>query len=127
MTGAGGYGEGTAAWHWASVEIPQQTGAVLWPCVLLPSSFLLGVELDSCSLRSGEKRYGTRTFQIPWKTGQLVEENYQVGVTTVRDYLREKRRQKAEVYVPLVHRPGEEGQVDFFEVTVEESGELRKA
>ena len=58
---------------------------------------------------------------------QLVEENYQVGVTTVRDYLREKRRQKAEVYVPLVHRPGEEGQVDFFEVTVEESGELRKA
>jgi len=53
---------------------------------------------------------------------QLVGENYQVGVTTVRDYLREKRRQKAEVYVPLVHRPGEEGQVDFFEVTVEESG-----
>ncbi|MBT9161079.1 MAG: hypothetical protein DDT26_02378 [Dehalococcoidia bacterium] len=58
---------------------------------------------------------------------QLVEENHQVGITTVREYLREKRRQKAEVYVPLVHRPGEEGQVDFFEVTVEESGELRKA
>ena len=58
---------------------------------------------------------------------QLVEENHQVGVTTVREYLREKRRQKAEVYVPLVHRPGEEGQVDFFEVTVEESGEFRKA
>ena len=58
---------------------------------------------------------------------QLIEDHYQVGITTVRDYLREKRRQKAEVYVPLVHRPGEEGQVDFFEVTVEESGELRKA
>ena len=57
---------------------------------------------------------------------QLVEEHYQVGITVVRDYLREKRRQAAEVYVPLVHRAGEEGQFDFFEVTVEESGEFRK-
>src|SRR5215203_1865034 len=57
---------------------------------------------------------------------QLVEEGYQVGITTVRDYLREKRRQKAEVFIPLVHRPGEEAQVDFFEVTVEEDGGLRK-
>jgi transposase len=58
---------------------------------------------------------------------QLVEEGYKVGITTVRDYLREKRRQKAEVFIPLVHRPGEEAQVDFFEVTVEEGGETRKA
>ena len=57
---------------------------------------------------------------------QLVEEGYEVGTTTVRDYLREKRRQKAEVFIPLVHRPGEEAQVDFFEVTVEEDGEQRK-
>ena len=53
---------------------------------------------------------------------QLVEEHYQVGITTVRDYLQEKRRRSAEVYIPLVHRPGDEGQFDFFEVTVEESG-----
>jgi transposase len=46
---------------------------------------------------------------------------------TVRDYLREKRRREAEVFVPLIHRPGEEAQVDFFEVTVEEDGEFRKA
>ena len=57
---------------------------------------------------------------------QLSEDHYQVGITTVRDYLRERRRQAAEVYIPLVHRPGEEGQCDFFEVTVEESGELRR-
>jgi transposase len=55
---------------------------------------------------------------------QLVEDHYQVGITTVRDYLQEKRRRSAEVYIPLVHRPGDEGQMDFFEVTVEESGEL---
>ena len=58
---------------------------------------------------------------------QLVEEGYEVGITTVRNYLREKRRSEAEVFVPLVHRPGDEAQVDFFEVTVEEGVVLRKA
>ena len=58
---------------------------------------------------------------------QLVEEGYEVGITTVRDYLRERRRKRAEVFVPLVHRPGEEAQVDFFQVTVEEGGQRRKA
>ena len=48
-------------------------------------------------------------------------------MTLVRDYLREWRRQRAEVFVPLVHRPGDEAQVDFFEVTVEVGGERRKA
>ena len=48
-------------------------------------------------------------------------------MTTVRDYLREKRREKAEVFIPLIHRPADEAQVDFFEVTVEEAGEFRKA
>jgi transposase len=58
---------------------------------------------------------------------QLLEEGYEVGVTTVRNYLREKRRKEAEVYIPLIHRPGEEAQADFFEVTIEEDGEFRKA
>lgn len=58
---------------------------------------------------------------------QLREEGYAVGITLVRDYLREWRRRQAEVYVPLAYRPGELGQVDFFEVTVEEDGRRRKA
>lgn len=58
---------------------------------------------------------------------QLLEEGYQTGITVVRDYLREKRRRSAEVFIPLVHRPGDEGQVDFFEVTVDMDGELRRA
>ena len=58
---------------------------------------------------------------------QLREDGFEVGITTVRDYLREKRRQSAEVYIPLVYRPGDEGQFDFFEVTVEEKGQLRHA
>lgn len=58
---------------------------------------------------------------------QLLKENYQVGITVVRDYLREKRRRTAEVFIPLVHHPGEEGQFDFFDVDVEEDGVFRKA
>ena len=56
-----------------------------------------------------------------------LREKAEVGETLVRDYLREWRRRRAEVYVPLVHRPGDEAQVDFFEVTVEVGGERRKA
>jgi transposase len=58
---------------------------------------------------------------------QLLAEGYQVGKTVVCDYLRERRRQRAEVYIPLVHRPGEEAQVDFFEVVVEMGGQWLKA
>ena len=58
---------------------------------------------------------------------QLIEEGYQTGITVVRDYLCEKRRRAAEVFIPLVHHPGEEGQFDFFDVTVEEDGVFHKA
>lgn len=57
----------------------------------------------------------------------LVAEGFDVGLTVVRDYLRELKRQNAEVYVPLVHRPGDSAQVDFFEVTVEIEGVQQKA
>ncbi len=57
---------------------------------------------------------------------QLVEEGVEVGITTVRRVLAERRRRQAEVYIPLVHRPGEEAQVDFFTVTVEEGGVRRE-
>ena len=57
---------------------------------------------------------------------QLRTEGYRIGRTLVGDYWRERRRQRAEVYVPLIHRPGE-AQIDFFEVVVEVGGERRKA
>jgi transposase len=79
--------------------------------------------LEEWSVRTTAKQRitGSRVYR------QLVEEGFEIGVTTVRGYLREKRRQAAEVYIPLVHRPGDEAQVDFFEVTVDVNGERRKA
>ena len=58
---------------------------------------------------------------------QLVEEGVSISERAVRKFLAEKRRQAAEVYIPLVHRPGEEAQVDFFEVTVDVGGVRSKA
>jgi len=76
------------------------------------------------------KEWSHRTTQKQRITGSrlheaLVEEDMDVGVTVVRDYLRELRRQKSEVHVPLVHRAGDEAQVDFFVVTVDVDGERR--
>ncbi len=58
---------------------------------------------------------------------QLIEEGDEVSERTVQRYLREKKRQAAEVYIPLVHRAGDAAQVDFFDVTVDENGIRRKA
>lgn len=100
-----------------------------------------GLRKPACRRRPKMEEVGPRMDEIleEWKgrtnrkqrlTGtrlqaQLVAEGYAVGSTTVRAYLAEKRRQAAEVYIPLVHRPGESAQVDFFEVTVDLAGERR--
>lgn len=79
--------------------------------------------MDEWSSRTTRKQRitGTRLHR------QLIEEDFEVGVTTVRRWLREYRRERAEAYIPLVHRPGEEAQVDFFEVTVDVEGFRRTA
>jgi transposase len=56
---------------------------------------------------------------------QLRREGFDVGVTLVREYLAERRRAHAEVFVPLEHQPGDEAQVDFFEVTIDVGRERR--
>ena len=70
---------------------------------------------------------GKHRLTAPRLHRQLREEGIEVGERTVRRYLAERRRRDAEVYIPLVHRPGDEAQVDFFEVTVDEGGVRRKA
>ena len=78
--------------------------------------------LDWASRTTAKQRMtGTRLHR------ELTDEGLSVGVSLVRDYLREQRRQVAEVYIPLIHRPGDEAQVDFFEDVVEVDGERRKA
>jgi transposase len=56
---------------------------------------------------------------------QLREEGFEVGKTTVYKLLRQHRRQRLEVFIPLLYQPGEVAQVDFFEVTVDLAGVRR--
>lgn len=58
---------------------------------------------------------------------QLVPGLHEVGRTTVQSAWAEFQRRQAEVFIPLVHRPGDEAQVDFFEVVVNIGGQDRKA
>ena len=55
---------------------------------------------------------------------RLQEEGYTGGYTAVKEAVRETEQQNQEVFVPLVHRPGE-AQVDFGEALVRLGGKLR--
>jgi transposase len=57
----------------------------------------------------------------------VVAEGHRVGATLVKEYVAEWKRQRQEVFVPLVYRPGDLGEVDFFEVLVDVAGRRRKA
>jgi transposase len=54
-------------------------------------------------------------------------EGHRIGYTVVKELVHEWRRQRREVFVPLVYKPGDLAEVDFFEVLVDIAGERRKA
>ena len=67
---------------------------------------------------TGKQRLtGTRVVEL------LREEGFTGGSTVVREVLAERNRRHREVFIPLVHRPGEEAQVDFFEIRVDIASE----
>src|SRR6185369_8537081 len=57
----------------------------------------------------------------------LVCEGLRVGLTTVKELVAEWKRQRREVFVPLVYHPGQLEQVDFFEVLVDVESRRQKA
>jgi transposase len=50
------------------------------------------------------------------------EKGIDVGYTLIKQLVRERRRQAQEVFVPLTYKPGDLGEVDFFEVEVDVDG-----
>jgi transposase len=56
---------------------------------------------------------------------RLRAEGFTGGYTIVKDVVRELTQRRQEVFVPLIHRPGE-AQVDFGEALVKMNGRLRK-
>jgi len=56
---------------------------------------------------------------------RLQKDGYAGGYTVVKEVVRELRRTTREVYMPLVHRPGE-AQVDYFHALAKLGGKLQK-
>src|SRR2546427_9772808 len=57
----------------------------------------------------------------------LLAESHVVSDRVVREMVAEWKRRREEVFVPLVYKPGDLGEVDFFEVLVDVGAERRKA
>lgn len=78
---------------------------------------------DAANWTAGKQRLtATRLHRM------LVEdEKFEVGEWVVKQIVREWRRRRQEVFVPLVYPPGDLAEVDFFEVLVDIAGERQKA
>ncbi len=57
----------------------------------------------------------------------LLAKGFRASSRLVRREVAEWKRRRQEVFVPLVYRPGELAEVDFFEVLVDVAGQRRKA
>lgn len=87
----------------------------------------VGRRIDSLLEEWASRIEGKHRITSPRVHRQLKAEGLEIGERTVRKYLAEKRRCGLEVYIPLIHRAGEEAQVDFFDVLVDIGGLRRKA
>jgi len=92
-----------------------------------PVTSVIGPRIEALLDEWRPRLVGKHRLTSPRVHRELIEEGFSVGERTVRQFLAEKRRKAAEVYIPLIHRAGDEAQVDFFEVTVDEAGRRRKA
>jgi len=71
------------------------------------------------SLPKKQRHTARRIYQ------RLLQMGYQGGYTQVKEAVRKLKRTRREVFMPLVHRPGQ-AQVDFGYALVKMSGQLRK-
>ncbi len=81
----------------------------------------------SCPHSGGALPHAILTFTARQLHRMLRAEGIQVGETTVKQFVRERMRRAVEVFVPLVYRQGDLGEVDFFEVLVDVAGRRVKA
>jgi transposase len=88
---------------------------------------LAGPRIDALLAEWASRTGGKHQITAQRRHRQLAEEGMAIRARTVRAYLAEKKRQAAEVFVPRVHRAGDEAQVDFFEMLVDVNGVRRKA
>lgn len=83
--------------------------------------------MDALLADSGKWTAGKQRLTATQLHRLLRREGIAVGVSLVKEYVREWKRQRAEVFVPLIYKPGDLALVDFFEVWVDVGDVRRKA
>ena len=111
-------------WYWAK-------GAVVvgWRALPPPAPVREAVEprLEALLARTAVATGGKQRLTATRLHRLLVGEGLRVGVTLVKELVAERKRRAQEVFVPLVYKPGDLGEVDFFEVLVDVAGARSKA
>jgi transposase len=75
-----------------------------------------------------EERFTAKQrITVPTLQKELAKMGHVASRTTVQSAWAEYQRRQQEVFIPLIHRPGDEAQVDFFEVVACVDGRDRKA
>jgi transposase len=80
---------------------------------------IAGILESDMALPKKQRHTAKRVFE------RIQQEGYEGGYTAVKDVVRELKRTSQEVFVPLIHRPGE-AQMDFGQALVKMDGVLRK-
>jgi hypothetical protein len=55
----------------------------------------------------------------------ILSQGYQIGYTTVCNYIRQKELSLREAYIRQIHQPGEECEFDWAEVKIKIAGQLK--
>ena len=106
----------------ATGDRPSQRGRTLRQAQEEPFTGVIGRILEDDLRRSRKQRHTAKRIFERLRD----EHSYDGGYTTVKDYVREHRRQTREMFVPLSHPPGH-AQCDFGEALVVIGGVERKA
>ena len=81
-----------------------------------PKTTAAAAALESLVEATAVSRKQQLTAQRAWEL--LKQDGVDVSYTIVKEFLAARRRAAAEVFVPLTYKPGDLGEVDFFEVDV---------
>jgi len=92
-----------------------------------PTLEVVGPRLEALLAESPRWTGGKQRLTATQLHRLLIAEGHQIGATLVKEFVAEWKRQRQEVFVPLVYRPGDLAEVDFFEVLVDVACERRKA
>jgi transposase len=101
------------------VRQPVQRGA--------PSQELIWPRVEAIFAEAPRWTGGKQRLTVKRLHRMLVDEGFSVAETTVKRVVREWRRQRMEVFVPLTYKAGDLAEVDFFEVLADVDGRRQKA